>query len=1430
MAAVGLSAFTTGDLYTWVTANNGQNIGYLRLPPSLVGNLQQNFHIFSDKQISQGSGVAAFPIMDIILGVDATFLEERKQWVDGYVPLLFAPDSPNYTITNWRKACRNSHNLTFRWIHDQDQSDWKINFEETVGTSNQTTFDVSNLDLTGPDINPVLNADGYSNASISRIIEINELVIEPRYLESSTDSADAIIRAGRSSFIRDIKNSFSGGMNWANHEILHDQVNLENSKLIFNNINGDPCPQDVDYKLSLYSRSRPKPDQFSVTNPSMNFVTKHNPTDSEGRPGTDSLEVAGSINLKANNITGKLESGSQAVIAVMLDDLPAATPPDAGLLKATPENYMDCEKGFKMERAAARVLSFNGKNPNQLTAQYVTAKSTKENPKTEEELEELQIITCTNRLTNQTFERGMTVVAHEIDGLWQPMSVIPVDPGPVAVATEVGNWDFMYLTSNADHYFRPADTAIYVGDRESQFANYYYKDNVPAVKLEVENSYVQFTSWDAMGQSVGGLRKKHALGQTQFSRDVLGNSLTSPEEQPGTSTAPFFGCVFPEGYELGNKFDLYTSKVAANSHDAMSVRGGDPSNDYMRDIPEQFIIFYDIVDDSNPPTLVYKNDNGNTRMADTASDAAGIKSIFSAIRNNNKSLHQLPADIALNAHPDSAIGAPLTILKELEYAFSFLEGINHTPAKCQQRVSEYLSSGDGSSSYKWDTKRYAWLENSANGDSTFEFKPKQTKHIQFRPLKAEVYSVFEHDQDTRVERLTSVAPPDNKSMTHVGRVYRVHDSSRVMDAWPKSEENRGSFCTQAYKSIDISQDPQSPYHKNIIDRAIIQQTRHGFGVSPFNGIIGKLSEMRKKCETEFGFFSGGWNLTCEINKEPLDLGMPYGLKCNVDIAENGNLLNFNTNDAPFPYEMWDQDWCKLGSKSWAGGAVGIIGATCRVTANNAINFTTRCFYGMGSIYHPGAVGGFSSIQTFGGFGLAGIALGTAIGIENAGVGGSKPWYGTFGGKGHQPESFHETALHARIYHHWPKRLTVYDPRYFAIYHFADGVGDEFEHRMIHLEEENIDRKYYYKGEEVRGFTVENPSSPSTYTTATAKEEYEGTVLDPTSVHENLSNVDVEYPDGKYQVDQMSDYNADGLYPSDFREPTITITGHSFEVLGITYNDEIGILAPPNGIVYSDGLLKEQWSSNKFNPWRDPDDWVVNIEARGKLLPTQGINTTDIVLRSGPDGEAIDIHIDDLGTGYALDAVFTTDGGSGKGVLLMPIFDTLGTTIEGFKIDNAGTGFRPEDFFTYEEITQHVIAAVPNDIISYSQSKDKVRIIEVDNAKVAKGEGLKAFVLRGGTITKEHVTPKPLRATEDAVHTLSIRPPQPLSASPQNQKPIRDTNPISVDIPPQRQNTNNDYDIFLHFHNDISHTFIDPTWGSTIGPTYEQAIDLTISPV
>ena len=32
MEAVGLSAFTTGDLYSWMTANNGANLGFLYIP------------------------------------------------------------------------------------------------------------------------------------------------------------------------------------------------------------------------------------------------------------------------------------------------------------------------------------------------------------------------------------------------------------------------------------------------------------------------------------------------------------------------------------------------------------------------------------------------------------------------------------------------------------------------------------------------------------------------------------------------------------------------------------------------------------------------------------------------------------------------------------------------------------------------------------------------------------------------------------------------------------------------------------------------------------------------------------------------------------------------------------------------------------------------------------------------------------------------------------------------------------------------------------------------------------------------------------------------------------------------------------------------------------------------------------------------------
>jgi len=1058
----------------------------------------------------------------------------------------------------------------------------------------------------------------------------------------------------------------------------------------------------------------------------------------------------------------------------METDLENAVAPDDGTL-ATPELWRDSEKGFQQKHGKARPLNDNGKNPYSFSPNLAHPERTAGNPKSNTQLNEtMESVHVVNRLPNSSFTKGDIVLLHKIDSIWQPMAAQAKEPEPVYVTPTVGQWDFMYMISNADNYFKyknavGAYATVSFSDRENQFYDYYYTDPGDAsfdakasLLTGIQNSYIQVTSWDFMGAAVGGNRQQHALGQTQFARNVLGGYISAPDDQRGTVTAPFFGCIFPDGYRLKDgQFDEFKIPLEYD----MKTQGN--SEFYIRNIPKNTTVFAE-------------QDNGNWRLDQDDADRVGEKSIFSHVFAGDETLHQLPADIATNAHPDSTIGTPLTNLGNLAEAFSHLA--ENSAFSVQDRVTDFLNSGL--------PLRHAWLEYSNgpnSGESTFEFTPLNKRRIQFRPLKAEVYSTFEKESasdgpNTVVPNTTDIAG------------------------------GRGNYAAQSWQSIS---DGEIPVSLNVISRCT------ALGTLPFQGgVIGPIIDtIMSPGNPDLNPDQAGYYPTVIGNYT----FKQKAFRCAVDIAANGNIKSRGF--VAFPDDYWDESWneiatetdATLANKTWTGGGIGVIGASCKVTANTEIIFNTICNYGMDSQFNvANLINTSQTVSILPGAGLVTDVAGAGMSSLISSLGGVQhgPWAGTFGGEGHRVDSLHETALFAKIFHSWPKLQTVYDSRYFAVYHFADGIGDS-----------EIPLKFYsVKADsspiEITGYTDDDVQ-------VTALEEY-------TNLKENIPDTDpvqqraveIGYLGGtgidppsiktKFVVQQLTYTTATGIYPAtDFREPTLVGDGAT---------QEYGLRASAGDVVWKDGT---GLPDSTDNGWRKPDHWRVRADCRGKLLPTQE-EKMDIVLKIKSDEvgvynepeEAFDIVISDLGNGAYEEAdTFTTKGGSGTGVVLEPILEggDKGPLI-GFTVVNRGTGFVPDDFFSKSDID-------PDTGIIGTYQSATVKIVPIFSNN---GDGLEAYVPIGIVYPSKHIIPKPLRATEEEFFQLSITPPRPELANATNQRAINAPSQVSAQIPVQNKSPDSAYDVFLHFHNDISHTFIEAQ-----GPTpdcKEQAIEVTISPI
>jgi hypothetical protein len=1265
MTAIGLSSFTIPELYDWVTELDGVNLTFLKIEDTLKDALQKDFNNLTDAQISAGKATAAFPIMKLLLGHHETI----------------STGDPQYHFTTGRRAERGSERVKFTGVVSETHSTWELTFEET-------DYKVKDLKLDNTDINPS-NQNNYIDDAILRLINMNEIVIKSGYL----DNADQSKRA-RSYFIQDIKNSQEQGITWE----------PPSSSIVFIDINGEEFDCDVPLKFKLClkgGKAKPKTNRFKSAIPSTNFVsTPQTSTGQQGTVGPDGRpvaasdmeytnsdgQIAGELSIHYNDITKKFYSGTRQILAVMETDLPAATPPDKGLLEATPDEWMDSKTGFTPTVGKARPITLNGPDPWSWGPSYMSEKS---DNSTEEENAAMQSVMVQNKLPDTAFPAGKMVVLQEIEGVWQPLTAGGEGTEDTLTPTKVDNWDFMYLVSNANHYFRHIvgdikdgnSENIRYGQRETDFHKHYYGD--PTVNnLEISsepNGYVQLTSWDFMGKAVGGLRDAgHALGQTQYS---LNTDLEPVENFLGLQSAPFFGCVFPDGYNLGDKYTTYTTKLAAGAGMTVAGNTGVARTQYLNDIAEDTIVFNEA-----------DNNNKYHSMFDDISD--------------DTFLSHLPADIALNSNPDSTVGAPLSILQEIEEAFSYGDGTN-----IQGRINACFD------------KRHAWLQD-ADGNSTFEFAPRNKNHVQFRPLKAEVYATFE-----------------------------VEDSSEY-STYYNQKQLRGSFGAESWNML--SAQTESPISTKVLSRV-------GQG-----GIFG----------------ANGFEYNVDLVYEDATTGK------NVSYARNRH-----DNNIAMPYKYWEAaagdqatDWRdSKGSKAWAGGGVGIIAASCKVTANTAINFNAQCNIGMNDTIAYIVMGSLTNLGGIAGFGgLAGVVS------TNSPLTGTH-YYSSFGEGGSLAtyHSLNNTTLHARVFHGWPKKQTVYDPRYFAVYHFSAGVGDSA-----------IDRKYYHDG-------IEIETEPEWQAFKTPELDTNG---DP-KVPEVLVDAVIDYNEGKYIVDQIT------YEETDFREPTLADN---------TSDDGYGVLPKEGDEVWRDVTNSEVVGRN----WRDPSDWKVNIEARGKLLPIpeNGVPILDI----GINQIVLEPNDADSGTsageGYEEIDTFTTTGGSGSGVVISCTTNP-DDTIKSLTVVHAGNGFLPEDFLDNPAPEAPADPVDPADPVTYSHGEATVKIVPLD--VVSGGTGLSAFV-KSGIIKNIYKTiAKPVEITALGLVDISVAPRSPNDDDTSNDKAIDEIKTTSVDVT-SSPSSNKEYDVFFHFHNDITHTFIDGKWAHNAfggGPTNEeQAIDLQISAI
>ena len=1332
MKELGLSTFTTGTLYDW-WYHRGPGGKFINRPLVLKG--------------------ASDVVPDVFFGSGGHPCVEGNTQPWRFVGSNKGKYDPKTFDHTWTYADGRPKTDKKPWYGNEythsdikldffDGSKWVPSFEWASGTT---------VGLLAPQRLANSGAPGDAGlCSVSNIVAMNDWVRDRllKYPEVSGWDTEA---QARHRFIEDIKTSKSGCLIYP----VRVEFNVAPGQLFVDDTGAlVPALKTEDFNIKLYlydERMERKTGRTAILS-----ATKHAavPKDATGRIGNredgeisevdndPANKVVGDVDMHMNHMTGKWQSGSKQILAKITQRVPSAT------WEATVEdldeqdnqeilNLPDDPKHLVLGSGAAMPISMQNGNPMQWTPNYANPKSCRKDKK------EKATVLVYNPDPGRTWEKDKVVLLNEIDGLWMPLefgSGVPSDQAVIEPVFE-GRWDFTYSATSLEFFFRDSNNArITPQMAEKAFHVQYYSGAVPNLNFHTTPSlsphaytknilpiyvvpgYHQFTSFDFMDSGVGGTRgEKRSLGATVYGKDPLGNAITDP---PSTTSGPFFGCVFPNGYKTSDDEGKRTGAddyVSARAWDVSAKQDG--TYIYFNNIPKDTIAIdsHEVGSAeslkrhaySESPTVEYGPVIVGP-MGNAARDSAVVP-MFAATYDGDYSVAHLPADIATNSSPSGSYGRPLTSLKNIgAYCHSSLFG---SALQVGMRNLFFYDHKDplGVSAYSWlykqkytdgDTVSHdatlggAYAGAGAADDSAFDFQPITANKIQFRPLKIETYASL-------VQK-------------HLKGNYTAKGDRRG-DMW---HFVRGKM-----------NDGEAP-------ASIVSRDREKFaGFTTHNPL----------------YVNGAtdWH----VNGQP-----GYGLGFNVDYPT----ALFQSNDPSEHFSIAWNDYFNGWMVDEPAGAVGVIGAICTVSAGPMINFTTHQTIGMGSDFlRPPSV-----------------------------------WGTTWGGPSLKYNDFHTTDLSVRIYHAWPRSQTIYDPRFFAVHHFNNGV--------------TLDDTI------TRGAQDTNGSNVPDHNIAIADSTVD--IREPTYVTESgQDSVTIDLP---IPIGVGGQVFGDAVHFGGAAHPLLSSSQWDINPV------RRGKLLPFN-YVYK-----------RVAPWWDQGYKIVITEETGTAQTAGVYHSGGLPQTSNVNDKFVDsphiagvgtlephhasMIVQNLGSGYTVGDKFTING-SDCTLKVTKVMD-LGAykgSIGEFEFISSGTYFDHTKLFKLTN--EHGLSDITkiNQIKSFTQG---TATIKPKTSESVAGKGFSAYMASAQVKEMGSTDAKPQIATVGIdYHQLSLGAPN-YPKEHETKKPMLQGERI-VQALLDNPSTEGKYDLFFHCHNDVSHTFMGRSdWHEGIHNNEDQYIDLTIVPV
>ena len=761
MAQLGLSSFTTGTLYKWWNANDFKN---RKLFPDIL-----NYGLTTvPADLFFGYTAAISGVELFNKGTegknDAKYDKFTMLPIGGYTPSHPAwsrpsaiPGSPNYDVNHPGLAGF----LNLRGKDITKSTDVFYSMPSVTPTTPPGTLGVF-VEHSQDAKEKILDQHG-----ITTLIEANNYIVKK--MKSTENKFDPATWSTYDNFIlaltADIKTSKMKYLQWA--------INVP---FKFNANNAGSCvrTEKVTFRLRLFDAIASRNSKRTIAFP--NNVSIGAPTSSVGtKLGAD---IAAPADSSYDASTGKWVYGTEAVLAKVKVSLSSAAslivPVDQLLTGGEDTNFCNFGSGI-----AIPIINKNG-DPRAWSPEFVNAKCGES-----KKIVEVNVLNPYFGAIN----KDETIYIIKKGNLWFNTT----KPSENELGTVDNRWSFSYLMMNKDSYFRKVDinngtTNTYsqwtVQEYQGAFKTFYTSSNsyVPDFATNTKKGGCnQITSFDFMDQHIGGT---HPVGNTLLNTNFKIGWEGQELGDAGYLAFPFFGCVFPEGYDTRQKAKYF------GSGGGVMLK---PRNDVT--LPAGRFFYHNLTSFgvTKYPFSAGRNINNGNANNLFASDG-----MFFKANTVGNPLIQLPADIALNASPSGTNGSPIkkvSMIPQIDIGDTFSNNFRY-------KIHSYLINED----------RDTWLSQEEKFVSSFDFSPINSNKIQFRPLMLDVFGAI---NDT-VAFTTNLNCPFESAL-RVNKL-KVADlaSRRVLQSTQNGSVGGKVFSDNVFKRIDSDPTGIQRYGNNLI--------------------------------------------------------------------------------------------------------------------------------------------------------------------------------------------------------------------------------------------------------------------------------------------------------------------------------------------------------------------------------------------------------------------------------------------------------------------------------------------------------------------------------------------------------------------------------------------------------------------------------------